>query len=124
MYNTARALPPAPSFCALVQAFFTEYLIAQRALSPRTVASYRDAFMLFVPGTHGQTPARCDSGLTENYPAFLDRGADGTASVAWRGCALRAFLKFASHRDLPLHSIEQALGSMKASSHPCSGFCA
>ncbi len=28
-----------PSFPALVQQFFTEYLVAQRALSPRTVAS-------------------------------------------------------------------------------------
>ena len=37
-----------PSFPALVQQFFTEYLVAQRALSPRTVASYRDAMTLFL----------------------------------------------------------------------------
>ena len=40
--------PKAPSFASLVQRFFTEYLIIQRAVSPRTVASYRDAFMLFL----------------------------------------------------------------------------
>ena len=37
-----------PSFPALVQQFFTEYLVAQRALSPRTVASYRDAMTLYL----------------------------------------------------------------------------
>jgi site-specific recombinase XerD len=37
-----------PTFAALVQQFFTEYLVAQRALSPRTVASYRDAVALFL----------------------------------------------------------------------------
>lgn len=37
-----------PSFAALVQSFFTEYLTQQRALSPQTVAAYRDAFVLFL----------------------------------------------------------------------------
>ena len=37
-----------PSFAALVQSFFTEYLTQQRAMSPRTVATYRDAFVLFL----------------------------------------------------------------------------
>ena len=30
--------PKAPTFAALVQLFFTEYLVAQRAVSPRSVA--------------------------------------------------------------------------------------
>ncbi len=42
-----RKLAP-PSFAALVQAFFTEHLTQQRALSARTVAAYRDAFLLFL----------------------------------------------------------------------------
>ena len=37
-----------PSFAALVQSFFAEHLTQQRALSERTVAAYRDAFMLFL----------------------------------------------------------------------------
>ncbi len=37
-----------PSFAALAQAFFTEHLQQQRAMSPRTVAAYRDAFVLFL----------------------------------------------------------------------------
>ena len=40
--------PKPPSFAALVQQFFTEYLVAQRAVSPCTVACYRDALMLFL----------------------------------------------------------------------------
>ena len=37
-----------PSFAALVQAYFTEYLTQQRALSPQTIAVYRDGFVLFL----------------------------------------------------------------------------
>ena len=37
-----------PSFPSLVQSFFTEHLTKQRALSSRTVAAYRDAFVLFL----------------------------------------------------------------------------
>lgn len=40
--------PRPVSFAALVQQFFTEYLVTQRALSPRTIASYRDAMLLFL----------------------------------------------------------------------------
>ncbi len=48
-----------PSFSTLVQQFFTEYLVAQRALSPQTVASYRDAmtlFLAYVTEHLGKTP--------------------------------------------------------------------
>ena len=37
-----------PSFGALVQSFFADYLTQQRGLSTRTVAAYRDAFLLFL----------------------------------------------------------------------------
>ncbi len=37
-----------PSFPALVQQFFTLYLVNQRAMSPHTVAAYRDALVLFL----------------------------------------------------------------------------
>ena len=36
-------------FPSLVQRFFTEYLRAQRDLSPQTIAAYRDTFRLFLP---------------------------------------------------------------------------
>jgi site-specific recombinase XerD len=38
----------APTFAGLVQEFFTDYMVQQRALSPRTVASYRDTFVLLL----------------------------------------------------------------------------
>lgn len=46
MRSRAR-VEPAPSFAALVQRFFTQYLMEQRALSPLTIAAYRDTFVLF-----------------------------------------------------------------------------
>ena len=49
-----------PSFAALVQAYFAEYLTQQRALSPQTIAAYRDAFMLFLGFAEsrlGRTPS-------------------------------------------------------------------
>jgi len=48
MPEAAQRILPAPSFCALVQTFFAEHLIEQRALSPHTVAAYRDTFLLFL----------------------------------------------------------------------------
>lgn len=45
--------PKTLSFAALVQSFFTEYLVMQRAVSPRTVACYRDALMLFLDRSSG-----------------------------------------------------------------------
>ena len=46
MSSRAPSVQPSISFPALVQEFFTHYLVEQRALSPRTVAGYRDAFIL------------------------------------------------------------------------------
>jgi integrase/recombinase XerD len=36
------------NFAALLQEFFVERLIQQRAVSPQTIASYRDTFRLFL----------------------------------------------------------------------------
>ena len=111
---------PAPSFPALVQSFFAEYLTQQRALSPRTVESYRDAFTLFLKFIHKQhailPQAMTLADITpERILAFLDHlereRHNSVRSRNARLAALRAFLKFASHRDLSaLHVIERALG--------------
>lgn len=37
-----------PTLSALLQGFFAEYMMQQKALSPCTVAAYRDTFMLFL----------------------------------------------------------------------------
>ena len=69
--------PKPPSFASLVQQFFTEYLVTQRAVSSRTVACYRDALMLFLDfASHrlGQMPTSLK--LADIQPdlilAFLD----------------------------------------------------
>jgi len=94
--------PKPPSFAALVQQFFTEYLVAQRAVSPRTVACYRDALLLFLDFASrrlGKAPTTMQ--LADLQPglilAFLDHlEQDRKNSVRSRNLrltALRAFLK-------------------------------
>ena len=125
--------PKPPSFASLVQQFFTEYLVAQRAVSPRTVACYRDALMLFLNFASrklGQTPTALR--LADIQPdlilAFLDhleRERHNTVrSRNLRLTALRAFLKFAGRRDLSsLHTIERALAvPMKRFERPMLGY--
>lgn len=111
--------PKPPSFAALVQQFFTEYRVAQRAVSPRTVACYRDALLLFLDFASrrlGKAPTTMQ--LADLQPdlilAFLDHlEQDRKNSVRSRNLrltALRAFLKFAGRRDVAsLHDVERAL---------------
>ena len=126
-------LPKPPSFASLVQQFFTEYLVSQRAVSPRTVACYRDAMMLFLNYAGHKlgkaTPNLC---LADIQPvlilAFLDhlehQRHNAIRSRNLRLTALRAFLKFAGRRDVSaLHVVEQALAvPMKRFERPMLGF--
>lgn len=98
-----------PSFPALIQQFFTEYLVNQRAMSPNTVASYRDALMLFLDFAHarlGKAPTElCLSDIEPDLIlAFLDhleqQRNNTVRSRNLRLTALRAFLKFAARRDV------------------------
>jgi site-specific recombinase XerD len=122
-----------PSFPALVQEFFTEHLVQQRALSPRTVASYRDAFSLllgFAEQHLGKSPTAlqlADLGR-ELLASFLDHlERDRHNSVRSRNArlaAVRSFLKFVARRDVSsLHLVEQALAvPMKRFDRPMLGF--
>jgi site-specific recombinase XerD len=125
--------PKAPSFASLVQQFFTEYLVSQRAVSPRTVACYRDALTLFLDfSSHrlGKPPTSLQ--LADIKPvlilAFLDHlehdRHNAVRSRNLRLTALRAFLKFAGRHDVAsLHVIEQALAvPMKRFDRPMLGF--
>jgi site-specific recombinase XerD len=124
---------PPPSFPALVQQFFTEHLVAQRAVSPGTVACYRDALSLFLgfaSNKLGKSPTAMQ--LADIRPelilAFLDHLEQGrknsVRSRNLRLTALRAFLKFAARRDVTaLHDIERALAvPMKRFERPMLGF--
>ena len=125
--------PKPPSFPALVQQFFTEYLVAQRAVSPRTVACYRDALMLFldfVSRKLGKVPTamRLADIQSDLIIAFLDHlehdRHNAVRSRNLRLTALRAFLKFAARRDVAsLHDVERALAvPMKRFERPMLGF--
>ena len=109
-----------PSFAALVQTYFTEYLTQQRALSPQTIAVYRDGFVLFLNFAEvrldksPETIALADI-TPELIMAFLNhlerQRHNSVRSRNTRLAALRSFLKFAGHRDLAsLQVIERALG--------------
>jgi len=126
--------PRPPSFASLVQQFFTEYLVAQRAVSPRTVACYRDALMLFLDFSSQRLKKKTATSLklsdiqSDLILAFLDHleheRHNAVRSRNLRLTALRAFLKFAGRRDVAsLHVIEQALAvPMKRFERPMLGF--
>lgn len=128
------AIAPKPSsFASLIQQFFTEYLVAQRALSPRTVACYRDALMLFLDFASkkmGKAPTalRLPDIQPDLILAFLDHleheRHNAIRSRNLRLTALRAFLKFAGRRDVTsLHVVERALAvPMKRFDRPMLGF--
>lgn len=109
-----------PSFAALVQAYFAEYLTQQRALSAQTIATYRDAFVLFLGFAEsrlGKSPATILLGdiTPALIMAFLDHlereRRNCVRSRNARLAALRSFLKFVAHRDVTsLQVIESALG--------------
>jgi site-specific recombinase XerD len=124
-----------PSFAALVQTFFSEHLTQQRAVSPCTVATYRDAFVLFLNFATGHlhkqpTAIRLDELTPTLILAFLDHLEHGRGNTVRtrnaRLAMLRTFLKFAGHRDVgALGVIEQALGvPMKRFERPILGFLA
>lgn len=109
----------APTFAALVQEFFGPYMLQQRALSPRTVASYRDTFVLLLSyaGETRSLPAHSFK-LTDLSAQFLAGFLDhlevqrnnSVRSRNVRLAAVRSFLKFAARRDpTNLAIIEQAL---------------
>jgi len=103
-----------------VQAYFAEYLTQQRALSPQTIAAYRDAFVLFLEFAQdrlGKAPTAI--ALTDMTPelitAFLNhleqQRHNCVRSRNARLAALRSFLKFAGRRDVSsLQVVERGLG--------------
>jgi site-specific recombinase XerD len=100
---------PAPALVGpLLQVFFTDYLIAQRRLSPQTIASYRDTFRLllqFVHRTTGIEPVSLPIAAmdADRILAFLeglekDR-CNAIASRNLRLTAIRSFYRMVALRD-------------------------
>jgi site-specific recombinase XerD len=124
----------APTLLApLVQQFFTERLIAQRNMSPRTVAAYRDTFRLllvwFEQKLH-KAPSRLaltDLDVTR-ISAFLDyleiERHNTIRSRNARFAALRSFLNFAARKEpAALGTIQGVLAvPMKRFERPLLGY--
>jgi site-specific recombinase XerD len=99
---------PSVPAAGLVQAFFVDFLLNQKHASPRTLATYRDAFRLllrFVHETHGVEPAALS---IENLDApiilaFLDhierQRANCIRSRNARLAAVRSFFRFVQMRE-------------------------
>ena len=123
----------APSFTALVQEFFTHYLVEQRAVSPKTVAAYRDAFVLlfdYAKQNIGKAPT--DLKLEDLEPTLITSFLNDLETVRGntvrtrnaRLAAIRSFLQFAVSRDVTcLHITARSLAiPMKRFDRPMLGF--
>jgi site-specific recombinase XerD len=111
--------PASATLSQLVQVFLDEYLPHQRALSPRTVESYRDALRLLLEHLEaqiGRWPAHI--GLADCTPqriqSFLDHlefeRHNSVHSRNLRLAAVRTFLRFAAESGAsPAGAIESAL---------------
>jgi len=124
---------PTPTFAVLLQRFFVEYLGHQRAVSPRTIAAYRDMFRLllrFAEAHIGKDPsalalADLDAQFILRFLDHLEKERNNSPrSRNARWAALRSFLKYAAHHDLTaLPVIQQALAiPMKRFDKPALGF--
>ena len=93
---------------ALVQGFFVDYLLNQKHASPRTLATYRDAFRLllrFVQETKRVQPAALSVADLDapTILAFLDnieqQRANCVSSRNARLAAIRSFFRFVQMRE-------------------------
>jgi site-specific recombinase XerD len=123
----------APSFQALIRDFFCERLIEQRRASPRTIASYRDAFRLlfqYAAQCTKRTPdalslAEIDAPLVLGFLEHLEKArGNSIRSRNARLVAVRSFLRYASFRDpSALPSIQRVLAiPTKRFNRPLLGF--
>ena len=100
------------NFAVLLETFFTDRLIAQRRVSPHTVASYRDTFRLllkFAQKELGKSPSKLAMTdlNTTLIGAFLDSlekvRANSSRSRNLRLTAIRSFFRFTA-LECPEHS--------------------
>jgi site-specific recombinase XerD len=107
------------TFPALVESFFGDYLPHRRGLSSYTVASYRDAFLLFLSFVQSRCAKAAESVTLSDFApehivAFLEHLEQERRNTVHsrniRLAALRAFLKFAAPWDVsPLRGIARSL---------------
>jgi site-specific recombinase XerD len=110
-------------FPILLERFFTQRLIAQRRVSPHTVASYRDTFRLLLQFVEKRL-RKPPSGLvlTDLDPsligAFLDdlekQRGNGARSRNLRLTAIRSFYRYAAYEDPTQSGLIQRVLAMPA----------
>src|SRR5882724_6759687 len=92
----------------LLQAFFTEHLLAHKRASPQTMAAYRDTFRLllqFIRDSRGIEPAALrmtdlDAAVILDFLDHLERNRHNSArSRNARLAALRSFFRLVALRD-------------------------
>lgn len=102
-----------PEFPALLEAFFTERLLRERAASPHTVAAYRNTFRLllrFAAGHLGRAPSRLvladlDAAFLGAFLDHLERERGNCArSRNARLAALHAFFRYVALNE-PTHAL-------------------
>lgn len=109
----------ATDFALRLEHFFSQRLIAQRQVSPHTIASYRDAFRLFLQfaqqrlhkAPNDLTFSDMDASLVETFLNDLEQSRGISArSRNLRLTALRAFFRYAAYFE-PAHAgqIQQIL---------------
>jgi integrase/recombinase XerD len=122
-----------PSFPTLLQHFFVDHLHQQRAVSPNTIAAYRDTFkllLLYAEKAIGKPPTGLslrdlDATLILGFLDHLERNrGNSVRSRNARLSAIRSFLKYAAHHDLStLATIEHGLAiPSKRHDKPVLGF--
>ena len=99
---------PPPLLGPLLQAFFAEHLIAQKHVSPQTIASYRDTFRLLLRSVHRETGIGPEALTISQLDApcilrFLDalenERKNAIVSRNLRLTAIRSFFRFLALRD-------------------------
>ena len=94
-----------------VQRFFTQYLSAQRGLSPNTILSYRDSLKLLLQFAARQTAKPPDKLTLEDFDAdlilaFLDHLEQTRGNCSQtrnnRLAALRSFFRYVAGQELSL----------------------
>jgi site-specific recombinase XerD len=110
------------NFAALLQEFFVERLMQQRAVSPQTIASYRDTFRLFLQFAQARLrKSPVDLALADiNVDlvlAFLRHLEDDRHNCARtrnaRLVAIRSFLKYAALKDISALAVIQTSNEVK-----------
>ena len=96
--------PSANRFAPLLEGYFLKYMIIQKASSPRTIASYRDSFTLYVKylsERHGIDPEKIEINCLSldylsGFVTYLENEREcGASTINLRMAAIKSFLRYA-----------------------------